>query len=448
MRYSLLFVAFLLLPLVCASQGIKFEEGSWSEVLALAKQTGKPVFVDVYASWCGPCKTMSRDIFPLKSVGDVYNAQFVCYQIDAEKGEGIEVAKKYNVTAYPTYIFVKADGTLFSRALGSMDAASFIEVSKKALLDVNDPKPLPVWDAEYPQKKKDPVFLLNYLTKKSSLGLPVNSLFDEYLQAIPAAERMSNNVVNLYKREGEKLKVADYAFQHLLKNRTSYLSSLYETVDGYLQEAVLNTVKEAARSKDQVLLNTAIATFDQLPYSGTLQSKDVLYMEYYRRTKENDSYLKYATLHCNNNLMKVDPSPASMKSRSEQQVLDRIKEVGYDLAQVDKNQLEALKRSMESYERERISSGLNSAAWTVFETVSDATALQDALRWSDRSLQFAPKNVSFMDTKANILYKLGRKEEAIAVEKLAISYLPSNEVSQAKEFEETVRKMEAGEKTW
>ena len=121
MKYPFLSVAFLLFPLLCFSQGITFEQGSWSEVLAKAKQTNKPVFVDVYASWCGPCKTMSKEIFPLKSVGDVYNASFVCYQIDAEKGEGVELANKYNVTAYPTYLFVKADGTLFSRELGSME---------------------------------------------------------------------------------------------------------------------------------------------------------------------------------------------------------------------------------------------------------------------------------------------------------------------------------------
>lgn len=53
-----------------------------------------------------------------------------------------------------------------------------------------------------------------------------------------------------------------------------------------------------------------------------------------------------------------------------------------------------------------------------------------------------------MDTKANILYKLGKKEDAIALEKRAISSLTTTEEGQVKTLEETVRKMEAGEKTW
>ena len=128
--------------------------------------------------------------------------------------------------------------------------------------------------------------------------------------------------------------------------------------------------------------------------------------------------------------------------------LDYLKGMGVDPAQMDKTQLDQVKTSMETYERERISSGLNSAAWTVFELDTDVAVLQDALRWSDRSLQFDPRNTSFMDTKANILYKLGKKEEAIALEKQAIASFPTRENAQVKELEETVRKMEAGEKTW
>jgi uncharacterized protein YyaL (SSP411 family) len=58
-----------------------------------AKKENKLIFVDAYASWCGPCKLMVKNIFPLKTVGDYYNSHFINAKIDMEKGEGIELAK-------------------------------------------------------------------------------------------------------------------------------------------------------------------------------------------------------------------------------------------------------------------------------------------------------------------------------------------------------------------
>ena len=132
MKKLLLLIPALLFSAFGFCQGIEFEHGTISEVLEKAQQTNKPIFVDVYTTWCGPCKMMDKDIFPLDEVGKVYNTGFICYHLDAEKGEGISFAKKYEVRAYPTYLFIKADGTLFYRALGSMEANFFIEVSKTA----------------------------------------------------------------------------------------------------------------------------------------------------------------------------------------------------------------------------------------------------------------------------------------------------------------------------
>jgi len=52
--------------LLFAQDGIRFEQGDWATILAKAKSAQKPIFIDVYTSWCGPCKKMAKDIFPLK----------------------------------------------------------------------------------------------------------------------------------------------------------------------------------------------------------------------------------------------------------------------------------------------------------------------------------------------------------------------------------------------
>lgn len=100
------------------AQGIRFESGSWDEALAKAKAENKLLFVDVYTSWCGPCKRMAREVFTRDKVGAYYNSNFVNYQLDAEKGVGPEVKERYGVEAYPTFLFLDGDGKLICKLVG------------------------------------------------------------------------------------------------------------------------------------------------------------------------------------------------------------------------------------------------------------------------------------------------------------------------------------------
>jgi len=121
-------------------QGIKFEHGQLEDVLTKAKAENKMVFVDVYTTWCGPCKQMVKNIFPLKEVGDFYNNNFINYKLDAEdiKVNGPELSEKYNVGSFPSYLFLDSNGKLAYTTGGSMSAEMFLKAGKKALgEDVN-----------------------------------------------------------------------------------------------------------------------------------------------------------------------------------------------------------------------------------------------------------------------------------------------------------------------
>lgn len=89
-----------------------FRHITFDEALQAAKKEKKHVFIDFYTDWCGPCKRMSREVFPQKSVGDFMNARFVCLKLNAEK-EGVELAKKYGVKAYPTYYVIDLNSAAF-----------------------------------------------------------------------------------------------------------------------------------------------------------------------------------------------------------------------------------------------------------------------------------------------------------------------------------------------
>lgn len=111
MKKTLLLICFLLIiNSLCHIQGVHFEKSTFETALTKAKETDKLLFVDVYTSWCGPCKRMARETFTQNIVGKYFNEHFINYQQDGEKGNGPEIMKKYNIHAVPTFLFLDGNG--------------------------------------------------------------------------------------------------------------------------------------------------------------------------------------------------------------------------------------------------------------------------------------------------------------------------------------------------
>lgn len=119
---------------------IAFEKLDWKDILAKAKKEKKLIFVDAYTVWCRPCIQMAKDVFTLDKVADFYNGNFINVSMDMEKGVGPSLAKKYNVTAYPTFLFIDGSGKLVHTGLGFQEADAFIEIGKTALTRIKTTK--------------------------------------------------------------------------------------------------------------------------------------------------------------------------------------------------------------------------------------------------------------------------------------------------------------------
>jgi thiol-disulfide isomerase/thioredoxin len=117
------------------AQGIIFQELTLKQAMAKAADPAAPklIFVDCYTSWCGPCIEMAKQEFPKKIAGDFFNPKFVSVKFDMEKGEGIDIAKKYDVNMFPTFLILNAQGEEINRVVGKAGAEEFIEKVKVAL---------------------------------------------------------------------------------------------------------------------------------------------------------------------------------------------------------------------------------------------------------------------------------------------------------------------------
>ena len=150
-----------------SSCGIHFTKGTWADLLRKAKAEHKLIFVDFYTQWCGPCYNMATTVFTLPQVGNFYNEHFICAKIDAEVGEGVALASKYNVHSYPTYGFIDPlTETLVHRSGGRQSAEQFIYTGESAILPSLRSFYL---EQEFAKGNRDKTFLLNYIRYKHSI---------------------------------------------------------------------------------------------------------------------------------------------------------------------------------------------------------------------------------------------------------------------------------------
>lgn len=106
------------------------KSSSWNEALVMAKKENKPVFLNISASWCGYCKKMKSRVFTDAEVAQYFNSNFINVSVDGEKGEGIQLAKKYGVKGYPTFVFLKPDGSLDYQTSGYHNREEFLKLGK------------------------------------------------------------------------------------------------------------------------------------------------------------------------------------------------------------------------------------------------------------------------------------------------------------------------------
>ncbi len=162
------------------SAQIDFRDISFAEALAAAKAEHKMVFMDCYTSWCGPCKLLASNVFPQKKAGDYFNPRFVSIQVDMEKGEGIDLRKRYDVNAYPTLLVLDADGELLYRHAGYLEVDALIEFAEKG----GEGDKLTEMRLRYESGDRSAVFIRDYLAllDEEAMSAAIRKVTDDFLK--------------------------------------------------------------------------------------------------------------------------------------------------------------------------------------------------------------------------------------------------------------------------
>lgn len=84
-------------------------------------QGEKPVLIDFYATWCGPCKAMSPIV---ESVGKEMLGQARVLKIDVDKNQAL--AQQYQIQAVPTFMIFK-NGKMVWRKPGGADKLTIMQ---------------------------------------------------------------------------------------------------------------------------------------------------------------------------------------------------------------------------------------------------------------------------------------------------------------------------------
>ena len=113
--------------------GIQFIEEDWAQALKTAKDKEKLIFLDIYATWCGPCKMLKQYTFTDSSVGEFFNKNFVNVTIDGEKGAGPQLAQQYAIEGYPTLIVADETGKPVLITAGYIPTDVLMQFAKEAL---------------------------------------------------------------------------------------------------------------------------------------------------------------------------------------------------------------------------------------------------------------------------------------------------------------------------
>ena len=360
MKKALVIIIALFLGNNGFSQGIEFEHGSFADALAKAKKENKLVFMDCYTTWCGPCKYLAKNVFTQKKVGEFFNKNFINVKMDMESEAGKPLLKKYQVSAFPTLLWLDADGNIQHKTVGAGDAKSLIGSASTALDPENNWGAL---DKRFKNGDRNIEFLQKYILTSSKAYIETKEAIEIYFSNRKPEQLINAKDVEIIAATVKS--TADPNYHFVLKNKEKFYAVAEKPViDKFLERTMLIELTQLARKGDIESFESKKKELTEL--DEKIGEKVIAQTEMWMLQRDPDRKKFYNAL------------------------------ADYTL----------------KYEFDN-SKNLNQYAWKIVEAKEDLgkEILNKALKMAKRSVDL-DTNFANTDTYAYILYKLGQKKEA------------------------------------
>jgi thioredoxin-related protein len=364
---------------VIEPKGINFQNLSFEELKAKAKKERKTAFVNLYMSNCMPCKDMERNVFTDIGVADYYNPNFINASIDYNGRDGQFISEEYGSNCAPTFLFIDGNGKVVHRHTGYLEPEEFRKLAERA----SDPKRnMAYYEKEYPNKKNDPAFLLEYLRildnancakladfyplfgggGKDAITLRRDTVFSEYF-----ASQKEEELINKANWEAIRDFMYDYRsreFRYLLKNAAAFKKL-------YTEKAVNEKIRNVIIIGNALFLNNKVSN----------ETNEVAYINEIKAFNSPETEAALFWLMLNN---------AQTESKWEE-YMRLVNEDGNTYIHTPG-------------EKERVSK-------VIYENMTDKPSLQKAEQMMESAVAKAPSWLVY-ETYANVLLKLNKKAEA------------------------------------
>jgi thiol-disulfide isomerase/thioredoxin len=420
------------------AQEINFEKGTWKETVAKAKTQNKPIFIDFFTTWCGPCKLLDQKVYSKPEVIQKMNANFINFKIDAEKGEGPDLARRFEVSAYPYLVWADKNQNVLLTDAGYMPVAEFMKSVDNALNQYKEGR-LEDYENQYRAGKRDAAFMADFINKRHAMVMDNRELVEQYLLTIPANEQTAEKTLKLLSENAFTLNGKAI---ELLKNQSAfkkYNISTLETVSSTMMEYFRN----ALRTKNLDLLEKLASHNLQLNPTEAGRQNERYRMELYKSMNNTPKYLETAQNLADKYLMNVSQEELKKQNTAHfQEFMMPYKTGKQDSVKIGKVRFDAMKKLHSRYASINFASDLDGLSEEFYKNITDKTILQKAISWSKKAIEI-DETPDYWNTYAHLLYKIGIKTEAVTAEEKALNLAKTLKGLTFK-YEEELAKMKAG----
>ena len=414
------------------STKVMFFKGSWEELLNKSLKEKKPILIDFYTTWCGPCKYMNKEGFNDSTIATRLNKGFIAYKIDAEKGVGIKLAKLYNVHAYPTLVFANSKGEIAYRSIGYEGIALLDQAISIGLKSLDDPKPLAVWENEYSKNQSSRKFLKEFIAKKSELGLNCRKEITDYCKLFTYSELNDNSNINVLLMGVQSPNSLPFkiALNKLVSKDSISIIDRSKAIL-ILEQAIINDYEDAIESKSVPKLNQHLLIHENFykkiyKFSkGSIERQKLSKsMNFFLKIRNFKGYKPLAELYAGR-LMEI--SDDSLKAGDEREYENIIKDFTTLPDSIKQGRIDNLPPRVRKIVSHFLTSDIQRIAEAFSEMSTSKNDNEKAIVWMRRAVSIT-QNTSYFHLLARLYYKSGNQKLAIESQEKAIGFAQQEDV--------------------